>query len=72
LQLFASNGGIALRYNLTNINAPSQAAESAGEQPFASQDFDIEPTVEAKLKAGIYQYTDIPLEAEESANAPEP
>lgn len=72
LQLFAGNGGIAVRYNLTDINAPSQAAESAGEQPFASQDFDIEPTVEAKLKAGIYQYTDIPLEAEESADAPEP
>lgn len=73
LQLFAGNGGLAVRYNLTNINAPSQAGESAGEQPFASQDFDIEPTIEAKLKAGLYQYTDVPLEAEEeSAEPPAP
>lgn len=71
LQMFSGNDKISLPYSLVNINAPGQAEESAGSQPFANKDFDVEPSIEAKLKAGIYQYTDIPLEAEDDACDPE-
>ena len=66
LALFGSNQSVVSRYVGIDVNAPEPEPEpepdpDADAEAFVYDDFTVEPSVAARLPAGFYTYTDLPL-----------
>lgn len=60
ITIFGTNGTIGTRVSGdSTANEDQVLDEEIG--PFVSNEFDVEPSITAKLEPGVYEYTDIPL-----------
>ncbi|ONF42571.1 hypothetical protein BTO32_15295 [Marinobacter lutaoensis] len=61
ITLFATNGSVALRFTGNSTASEDQVVDEEV-PPYTADDFDVEPTIAAKLESGVYSYEDVPLD----------